>query len=439
MKTKLPLLAALAVLTISPVVLAQTAVNGAAAQPPSSSGSQPPSSSLSGPALALASKAPAASTTTTTTTTTAPAANSALPTVLGDTGAAGASPAAVQAASAQNGAAQSGTALPSQDGVNARSPGLSLDTTGANGGADAGADPFAEAAPPPVKTPEQVEAEIRARSYDAAITGLLPLRPGEIRKMLETYDKTQQAVEVPIYPYPKPQSVVQTVSLDPGSAPPEIKVATGHVTTLNILDVTGAAWPIQDISWAGNFEMVQPESGGNVIRITPMSEFAYGNISIRLINLTTPITFVVKAHRDSVQFRFDARIPEYGPNAKPPVVQGGVSVEAGNSIMSGILSGVAPDGAVRLDVAGVDGRTSAYKYNDMTYVRTPLTLLSPGWTSSVSSGDGMNVYQLHDSPVLLLSDAGDVKRARLTDRDEGGEDKATDLIAQGNKSQDKTP
>ena len=424
MKVKLPLLAAFAITGLSLLpAMAQTAVNGAAAQPPVSSPvAQPPVSSaaaqpsgfLAGPALALASKAPPLPAT---------AQTSALPVVLGDSGTAGASPAAIQAAP------QNGSALPSQDGVNARSPGLTLDTAGANGGGSA-ADPFAEAPPPAVKTPEQVEAEIRARSYDAAITGLLPLRPGEIRKMLETYDKTQQAVEVPIYPYPKPQSIVQTVSLDPGSLPPEIKVATGHVTTLNILDVTGAPWPIQDISWAGNFEMVQPESGGNVLRITPMSEFAYGNISIRLISLTTPITFIVKAHRDTVQYRFDARIPEYGPNAKPPVVQGGVSLEAGNSIMAGMLSGVPPDGAVRMDVAGVDGRTSAYKYNDMTYVRTPLTLLSPGWTSSVSSGDGMNVYQLHESPVLLLSDAGDMKRARLSDRDAGGDDKAGDLAAE---------
>ena len=303
-------------------------------------------------------------------------------------------------------------ALPSSDGVNPRAPGLQLTTDNA----PPAVDPFAPAVTQ-TKSPEEVEAEIRDRAYNAALTGLLPLRPAEIRKLLETYDKTQQAVEVPIYPYPEPQIVVQNVSLDPGVKPIEIKVATGHVTTLNILDLTGSPWPVQDISWAGNFEIVQPEAGGHVMRITPMSEFAYGNMSIRLVNLDTPITFIIKTHRDVVQYRVDAKVPEYGPGFKAPIIEGGTSIAAGNATLGSILDGVPPEGAERLDVEGVDGRTTAYRINDLAYVRTPLTLLSPGWSSSVSSGDGMNVYELRDAPVLLLSDEGSVVRARLTERD----------------------
>lgn len=312
-------------------------------------------------------------------------------------------------------AVSSQTALPSDDGVNPRAPGLQLspDVNAANS-----YDPFAEESSGPTKTPEETQAEIRTRAYEAAMTGVLPLKPNEIRKLIETYDKTQQSVEVPLYPYPQPQVTVQTVSLDPGAVPPELKVATGHVSTLNIMDISGAPWPIQDVSWAGNFEIVQPESGGSVIRVTPMSEFAYGNMSIRLVGLTTPITFVLKTHRDMVQYRFDARIAEYGPNAKPPVIQGGMSmVSAGDPVMGAILDGQAPDGSTKLSVNGVDGRTTAYSYNSMTYVRTPLTLLSPGWMSSVSSGDGMNVYQMRNSPVLLLSDNGQMVRARLNEKD----------------------
>ena len=70
----------------------------------------------------------------------------------------------------------------------------------------------------------------------------------------------------------------------------------------------------------------------------------------------------------------------------------------------------------RLDVEGVDGRTSAYRYNDLVYVRTPLTLLSPGWNSSATSADGTRVYEIDDAPVLLLSDRGRMVRARLSSR-----------------------
>jgi intracellular multiplication protein IcmK len=267
-----------------------------------------------------------------------------------------------------------------------------------------------------VKTPQQVEEEIRQQAFNAALTGLLPMRPGEIRNFLERYDETQQAVEVPIYPYPEPEVVTTTVSLDPGARPPEIKVGVGHVATVGIYDVTGAPWPIQDIAWAGNFEIINPEAGGHILRITPMSEFAYGNISVRLLKLKTPVTFILKAHRDQIYYRFDARIPQYGPYAATPIVEGGFNLGAGDAVLSAVLDGVPPSKAVRLDVSGTDGRTSAYKLDDTTFVRTPLTMLSPGWSNSVSSADGTHVYELKNAPVVLLSDRGEVVRAKLTEK-----------------------
>ena len=48
--------------------------------------------------------------------------------------------------------------------------------------------------------------------------------------------------------------------------------------------------------------------------------------------------------------------------------------------------------------------------------------------------------QLHDSPVLLLSEGGDVKRARLSNRDSGDRDagddtKGGDVFAQKGSAQ----
>lgn len=313
------------------------------------------------------------------------------------------------------------TALPGADMYDDQSRDPSMDMDGETTMTFDAENPFAEAPPPPQRSKEEIEAEIRDRSFTAAITGLLPLNPGEIRKLLRRYDETQQAVEVPVYPYPQPEVAVETVSLDPGAKPPVIKVGVGHVTTLNVMDATGEPWPIQDISWAGNFEVLQPEPGSHVVRITPMSEFAYGNVSVRLLKLNTPVTFTLKTMRDAVQYRFDARIPEFGPFAKAPLIEGGISIVAGSPVLNSILDGVAPEGAEKLKVAGVDGRTTAYSYNMMTYVRTPLQLLSPGWSSSVSSADGMNVYTLANAPVLLLSDRGRVVRARVSAEGESDE------------------
>ncbi|MFP4314315.1 MAG: hypothetical protein ACLFR0_08310, partial [Alphaproteobacteria bacterium] len=52
------------------------------------------------------------------------------------------------------------------------------------------------------KTPQQLQDEVRSQAFEAALQGLLPLRPEEIRILLERFDRTQESVETPIYPPP---------------------------------------------------------------------------------------------------------------------------------------------------------------------------------------------------------------------------------------------
>lgn len=264
------------------------------------------------------------------------------------------------------------------------------------------------------KTEAEKEAEERQNIFNSAAEGLMPMKTDEIRKILEMYDETQQAVQTPVYPNPTPESSFQTISLQPGTAPIEVKTAMGHVTTLSIVDVTGQPWPIQDVSWAGNFEVLQPETGSNMLRITPSADFAYGNVSMRLIGLNPPVILTLRTERKSVQVRLDLQIPEIGPNGVAPPIQTQISTTAGDGKLATILEGVAPAGSTRMIVNGIDGRTSAYEVGGVTYVRTPYTLLSPAWDSSVRSADGTNVYSMRPTPVLLLSDKGKMVRAQLT-------------------------
>lgn len=307
-------------------------------------------------------------------------------------------------------AAQQQDALPQLDDATKMQLQANALTSGTSGVVDDGVSAQ-------VKTDEQLQEEIRTEAFDAAITGIFPLQPGQVRDLLKTYDKTQEAVETPVYDAPKPEISVQNISLDPGVMPPVIKTAVGNVTTLNILDATGAPWPVQDVTWAGDYEIVEPEEGGHIIRITPMNHYARGNIVIRLLTLKTPLTMTLETGRDIVQYRVDARVPEYGPYANAPIMQGGKStLVAGSSELTSVLDGASTGEMVKLEVSGVDGRTTAYMKDGITYVRTPLTLLSPAWQSSVSSADGMNVYSLTNAPVLLLSDGGEFMRAVLKEK-----------------------
>lgn len=269
----------------------------------------------------------------------------------------------------------------------------------------------------PKEIQDKVKEETRRQAFDAAIEGMMPLRPEEIRTLLERHDRTQESIELPVYPAPRPEIAVETLSLDPGVKPKTISVSHGYVTTFTVVDSTGAPWPIEDITWAGDFEVI--EAGGetrHLLRITPRSEFAYGNMSMRLIGLKTPIILSLETARDFVHYRFDAIVPKSGPYAEIPIIDTGVSIAAGDHNLVRVLEGGLPGGAKKLDVTGSDGRTTAYDMDGMTYLRTPLTLLSPAWKSSTSSSDGMRVYSFSRTPVVLLSENGRMVRIRISPR-----------------------
>ena len=262
------------------------------------------------------------------------------------------------------------------------------------------------------------QAKTREKSYDAAIDSVLPLEPDEIREMLEYFRRSRQAAETPIV-VPEAKVQVETVSLDPGSIPSVIKTAPGHVTTLNLLDITGMPWPIRDVSWAGDFDITPPDEGGHVIRITPLTAHGIGNISIQLVDFVTPITFSLQTGLALSHYRFDARIPEMGPLASAPLIdQGGLQAIAGDTNLISFLEGVPPEASDKLNVQGADNRTKVWDYQGQYFVRTPLVLLSPAWNASVKSSDGMNVYALNEASVLLLSDQGRMIQAYIAPQEE---------------------
>lgn len=268
----------------------------------------------------------------------------------------------------------------------------------------------------------KADAKFRKEVFNAATLQTMPLKPSEIRRMLELYDETKQASETPVYPSPEPESSFQGISLDPGAKPLVIKTAVGNVTTLSIVDITGQPWPIQDLTWAGDFQIEQTESGGHLLRITPTSEFARGNISMRLVGLNPPVIFTLKAERESVHVRLDVQIPEVGPKGVLPPLDMPISTKAGDEFMTSVLVGVIKGSDTeQLKVDGIDGRTTAYSQGGMVYVRTPYTMLSPAWVKSVQSGDGTKVYALNSTPVILLSDKGKMVRAYLSPKEKSDE------------------
>lgn len=298
-------------------------------------------------------------------------------------------------------------------------PGMNMDINpDLVGGMDANGGEGAAAVPYEVQLQqrmEEIQQQARATAFEQAKKSVLPMEPNEIQDVLRRLKDTQEAVQTPARPAPRAGNVIRTVSTDPSEKPKTIHLSAGNVTTLNIIDITGEPWPIVDIGFGGNFDIKPPEPGGHVIRITPLRDFARGNLVVRLLKMTTPITFSLRSGGETVNYRFDARIPEYGPNAKMPLLDQGIKAIAGDKTTTAFLEGATPTGAEKLTVNGVEASTSAYRFAGALYVRTPLSLLSPAWQSSATSADGMNVYVMEDAPVLLLSDKGNLVRARISE------------------------
>ncbi|MCL2468750.1 MAG: DotH/IcmK family type IV secretion protein [Alphaproteobacteria bacterium] len=261
------------------------------------------------------------------------------------------------------------------------------------------------------------EEEHNRRSYKRATEGLFPLTPEQIRHFMERLEATQAVSEMPSGGQPQGEVKIVHLSLDPGGQPPTINLAAGYVTTIDLIDQTGEPWPIADVGVGGNFEVTPTEAGSHVVRVIPLTRVGTGNLSILLKGLSTPIIFRLSAGGPTFHMRFDASVPQLGPNAKTPLIKQRRGVVAGDVAMTMILENAPPDGAQRLRVGGLDARTMAWQLGGRVYVRTPLTLLSPAWNASASSADGMTVYEIGDAPVLLVSDNGAMIRARLM-RDE---------------------
>jgi intracellular multiplication protein IcmK len=243
------------------------------------------------------------------------------------------------------------------------------------------------------------------------------LTPDQIHDFMRKLEITQDASVPPSSGPPKAQVRLTTLSLDPGVEPPQINLDAGYVTTITIVDATGAPWPILDVGTGGSFEVSPTQAGSHVVRVMPLTRYGVGNMSILLKDLSTPIIFRLAAGGPNVDMRYDARIPKLGPNAKIPLIDR-PKLEAGDKEIIMILDNAPPPNAKRMKITGLDARTMAWMLDDKVFVRTPLTLLSPAWNASVASGDGMNVYEIGDAPILLMSDNGAMLRGHLAREDD---------------------
>ncbi|MGB6976520.1 MAG: DotH/IcmK family type IV secretion protein [Gammaproteobacteria bacterium] len=274
------------------------------------------------------------------------------------------------------------------------------------------------AAPQPVNPPSPPPqplpvADVGSNLSDEAFANIaksaLPLSPGQIRTLHLLFDANQRAAaEYPGTP-PKPTSTSVIVNLSPGATPPVIRLTSGFITSMVFLDSTGAPWPIKAYSIGDSkaFNVVWDKES-NTLLVQAITQYKVGNLAVILQGLNTPVMITLIPGQQAVDYRVDLRIPGLGPNAIPTQI--GLP-GVGSPYLLNVLDGIPPPGSKQLNVTG--GDADIWLLNNRIYVRTRLTILSPGWVSTLSSADGTHAYEMVPAPLILASYHGKVVKLTI--------------------------
>lgn len=234
----------------------------------------------------------------------------------------------------------------------------------------------------------------------------IPMSPQQIVRMRQMIDLSQRASAVTPNIPPKSVSSTIMVNLAPGATPPAVRLSQGYVSSLVFVDSTGTPWPIASFD-VGNPKAVNMQWDGksNILLIQSVAPYTSGDIVVRLVGLATPITLELVSGQRVVDYRVDLHVAGIGPNTKELPI-GSDLPNSANQLLLGVLDGVAPAGSRQLNITGA-ANTQAWMLGDRIYLRTRLTLLSPGWVGKMVSPDGMNAYELPRTSSVLVSRYGE--------------------------------
>lgn len=247
--------------------------------------------------------------------------------------------------------------------------------------------------------------DLERSAFIKMLHNIMPLSPDQISTLHRLFDETQRAVaKYPGTP-PKPTSSSIVVNMSPGATPPIVRLRAGYVTSMVFLDSTGQPWPIVGYDLGNpqsfNIQPSVPDGKSNTMLIQTTTKYRSGNLAVMLKGESTPVMLTLMPGQRAVDYRVDLRVPGLGPNAVV-AMDGLPSME--NPKLLNFLDGIPPSGAKRLKVVGAPAQ--AWLYFGHVFLRTRVTILSPGWISSVSSPDGTHVFELDKTPVILASQRG---------------------------------
>lgn len=234
-----------------------------------------------------------------------------------------------------------------------------------------------------------------------------PMDTETVRTIMNEIYLRQGAAATPIRPGLTCESSQYALDLSPGATPPIVRVTKGVGAIVNFVDSAGNPWPI---TFARNFHeqaSSATQMAPHVLSVTANSPHLQGSIGVVLQDLTTPITFIVTPGQEQTDCRVDLRVAGLAPGATP--VAGKINSRPGMASggLMDYIYGSTPDGAKRLKIqmtGNASNTTRAWQSaNGKLILRTPASVVSPGWYQSVSALDGTTVYEMPPTSVINVS------------------------------------
>lgn len=296
-------------------------------------------------------------------------------------------------------------------------PVFGLAADGGSQAAPATAGQAAQIPPPGTPIPALPKLpDVNKSAFKEVTTDMSPLTPEEIKQLHKMVDDAERAAAAPPRFVQKPVSSTVMASLMPGATPPVVRLGSNFVTSVLFVDQAGNPLPVTDIDVGGSdafsvtWSKGQKTTATNLVKISPKSPYAMGNVSVTLDGVMAPVSLTLVSGQREVDYRVDVRVKGVGAGVR--VTSGIPLPEGANPLMVGFLDGVPPEGAKQ--IGSSSGDVQAWMYKDRFYVRTGYVLLSPAYVTTVKSADGTAVYEIPPTPVIVALAGGSPVQINLS-------------------------
>lgn len=262
-------------------------------------------------------------------------------------------------------------------------------------------------------------ASLKDQAFSSAVSTVSPLDQDQIKDVRRAYNAMTKASSFTQDVPPTPLTSALTIDLSTGATPPVIRLAAGYISSLVFTDSSGQPWPIKaydignptafNVAWNQAGDAKDSDTMQNSLLIQSMSSYNEGNLAVILKGLNTPIMFTLIPGQKVVDYRVDIRVPRAGPNVK---VSADSLPEHASPLLQDVLNNIAPAKGRVLSISGAEAQ--GWVVGKRMFIRTPLTIISPAWISTMTGSDGfIKAYELPKASVVLAVTQGKMVQLKV--------------------------